>query len=230
MSMDILKINEKSKEQNSIEQKNILIKPIKQYSKKFRVNTTEFPRIVNYLKKEGYKETAKVCEIDFILLATKLKIRFTNSGIFFIPFLDGNIIVIGFPLEMFNQEIKDKIIKLKKEGDIDKYIQFFFNFFEFHDDTLMIIKKNRAYFVSLENEPENIKLDSNITIAKVNLKNQQKEDVKHIDGGIIEINTQDEQRLEKIVEKFKKDLNLYNPISKHYYEMIEEEKEFKLRN
>jgi uncharacterized protein YifE (UPF0438 family) len=94
----------------------------------------------------------------------------------------------------------------------------------------MIIKKNRAYFVSLKNEPENIKLDSNITIAKVNLKNQQKEDVKHIDGGIIEINTQDEQRLEKIVEKFKKDLNLYNPISKHYYEMIEEEKEFKLRN
>jgi hypothetical protein len=208
----------------------ILIKPIKAYSKKFQVNIAEFPRIVDYLKTEGYKDTAKVCEIDFILPATKLKIRFMDGRIFFIPFSDSNAIVIGFLSEMFYQEIKDKIIKFKNEKSIDGYIKFFSNFFEFNDNTLIIVKKDRIYFVSTENELENIRLDSDIIITKVNLKNQQKEDVKQIDSGIIEINAQNEQRLEEIVEKFKKDLNLHNPISKHYYEMVGKEKEFKLRN
>lgn len=207
-----------------------MIKPIKEYSKKFQVNITEFPRIVDYLKTGGYKETAKVCEIDFILPAIKLKIRFMDGRIFFIPFSDGDAIAIGFLSEMFSQEIKDKIIKFKNEKSIDDYIKFFFNFFEFNDTTLIIVKKNRMYFVSTDNELENIRLDSDIIITKVNLKNQQKEDVKQIDSGIIEINAPDEQRLEEIVEKFKKALNLDNPISKHYYEMVEEEKEFKLRN
>ena len=219
----------RNKEEKSDKEK-ILIKPIKEYSKKFQVNTKEFPKILNYLKTEGYKETAKVCEIDFILSAAKLKIRFMDGRIFFIPFSDSNAVVIGFLSEMFYQEIKDKIIKFKNEKSIDEYIKFFFNFFEFNDTTLIIVKKNRTYLVSTENESENIRLDSDIVITKINLKSQQKEDVKQIDSGIIEINAQDEQRLKEIAEKFKKDLNLDNPISKHYYEMVEEEKEFKLRN
>jgi len=218
------------KKEEKTEEEKILIKPIKEYSKKFQVNITEFPRIVDYLKTGGYKETAKVCETDFILPATKLKIRFMDGRIFFIPFSDSNAVVIGFPSEMFYQEIKDKIIKFKNEKSIDGYIKFFFNFFEFNDNTLIIVKKNRIYFVSPDNELENIRLDSDIIITKVNLKNQQKEDVKQIDRGIIEINAQDEQRLEEIVEKFKKDLNLHDPILKHYYEMVGKEKEFKLRN
>jgi hypothetical protein len=219
----------RNKEEKSDKEK-ILIKPIKEYSKKFQVNTKEFPKIVNYLKTEGYKETAKVCEIDFILPATKLKIRFMDGRIFFIPFSNSNAIAIGFLSEMFYKEIKDKITKFKNEKSIDEYIKFFFNFFEFNDTTLIIVKKNRTYLVSTENESENIRLDSDIVITKINLKSQQKEDVKQIDSGIIEINAQDEQRLKEIAEKFKKDLNLDNPISKHYYEMVEEEKEFKLRN
>jgi hypothetical protein len=151
-----------------------------------------------------------------------------NGRIFFIPFSDGNISVIGFPLEMFNQELKDKIIKFKNEESIDRYIQLFFDLFKSHNDTLIIIKKNRIYLVSTENELENIRLDSNIIIAKVNLKNQQKEDVKQIYGGMIEINAEDEQKLEEIVKKVEKDLNLHNPNSKHYYEMVEKN-EFKLR-
>jgi hypothetical protein len=219
----------RNKEEKTEEEK-ILLKPIKEYSKKFQVNITEFPRIVDYLKTGGYKETAKVCEIDFILPATKLKIRFMDGRIFFIPFSDSNAVLIGFLSEMFYKEIKDKIIKFKNEKSIDDYIKFFFNFFEFNDTTLIIVKKNRIYLVSSENASENIRLDSDILVTKVNLKNQQIEDVKQIDGGIIEINAKDEQRLKKIVEKFKKDLNLHNPISKHYYEMVEEEKEFKLRD
>jgi hypothetical protein len=223
MPIDALKRNE-----NNIEEKKVLIKPLKEHSKKFQISTTEFPRIIDYLKAEGYEETARVCEIDFVLLATKLKIRFMNGRIFFIPFSDGNINATGFPLEMFNQELKDKIIKFKNEESIDRYIQLFFDLFESYNDTLIIIKKNRIYLVSTENELENIRLDSNIIIAKVNLKNQQKEDVKHIDGGMIEINVEDEQRLEEIVKKLEKDLNLHNPIRKHYYEMVENN-EFKLR-
>jgi len=223
MPLDALKRNK-----NNIEEKKVLIKPLKEYSKKFQINTTEFPRIIDYLKAEGYEETERVCEIDFVLLATKLKIRFMNGRIFFIPFSDGNINATCFPLEMFNQELKDKIIKFKNEESVDRYIQLFFDLFKSHNDTLIIIKKNRIYLVSTENELENIRLDSNIIIAKVNLKNQQKEDVKHIDGGMIEINAEDEQRLEEIVKKLEKDLNLHNPISKHYYEMVENN-EFKLR-
>lgn len=223
MPIDVLKRNE-----NNIEEKKVLIKPIKEYSKKFQISTTEFPRVIDYLKAGGYEETARVREIDFVLSATKLKIRFINGRIFFIPFLDGNMTVIGFPLEMFNQELKDKIIKFKNEESVDEYIQLFFDLFGPYNDTLTIIKKNRIYLISAENELENIRLDSNIIIAKVNLKTQQKEDVKQIDGGMIEINAEDEQRLEEIVKKLKKDLNLHNPISKHYYGMVENN-EFKLR-
>jgi hypothetical protein len=38
------------KRKKKTEEEKILIKPIKEYYKKFQVNITEFPRIVDYLK------------------------------------------------------------------------------------------------------------------------------------------------------------------------------------